>query len=68
MKSTRLEGSLSALFLRLAGGSVHRQGGGEYRVEARAGGWWELLQRDRDVVGHHRQEMNRCKLRSTSHD
>ena len=46
---------------------MHRQGGGEYRVEERGGGWWELLQRDRGVVGHHRMECNRCKLRSTSH-
>lgn len=45
--------------LRLSENSVHNITGGVYKMERREG-WWCLLQRDRDVVGHHKPKENRA--------
>ena len=54
---------LTALF-RLSEDSVHKQPGGLYKL-VRKDSYWHLLHKMRDVVGHHREELNRVMNQET---
>jgi len=47
--------------IRLTEGSVHQQVGGTYKI-IKEDGWWIIQQKMRDVVGHHKVEMNRAVM------
>jgi len=47
--------------IRLTEGSLHHQVGGMYKI-IKENGWWVIQQKMRDVVGHHKVEMNRIVM------